>query len=209
MNPDIFARIEALLFYYGEAIDLKKMAELLRLSEEECEKAVGEWAGVLASDPARGVTVLRKENKVQLVTKTELKAVGESIVKDEFREQLTPAALETLSLIAYLGPVPRATIDYVRGVNSSFTLRALVMRGLVERCDEKGLSFQYRVTEMFMKHMGLASLTELPEHDKYREILREFEQQLHATNTTATSPTASAVPAPEAQPAETNPDELA
>ncbi len=202
---NIFAQIEALLFYFGEAIDIKKMAELLHISQEECEKAVGEWAMTLANDPARGITVLRKENKVQLVTKTELKSIGESIMKDEFREQLTPAALETLSLIAYLGPVPRATIDYVRGVNSSFTLRALVMRGLVERCDEKGLSFQYRVTEMFMKHMGLASLAELPEHNKYREILREFEAQLHATNT----PAVPATPAVETPPTEINPEEPA
>ncbi len=202
---NIFAQIEALLFYFGEAIDIKKVAELLHISQEECDKAVGEWATALANDPARGITVLRKENKVQLVTKTELKSIGESIVKDEFREQLTPAALETLSLIAYLGPVPRATIDYVRGVNSSFTLRALVMRGLVERCDEKGLSFQYRVTEMFMKHMGLASLAELPEHNKYREILREFEAQLHATNT----PAVPATPAVEAPPTEINPEEPA
>lgn len=198
---NIVAQIEALLFYFGEAIDIKKMAELLHISTDECEKAVGEWATVLAHDPARGLAVLRKENKVQLVTKTELKSIGESIVKDEFRETLTPAALETLSLIAYLGPVPRATIDYVRGVNSSFTLRALVMRGLVERCNEKGLSFQYRVTETFMKHMGLASLAELPEHDKYREILREFEAQLHATN----APVAPAAPVP---PPQENPDEL-
>lgn len=205
MNPNIFAQIEALLFYYGEPLEIKKMAELLHISMEECEKAIGEWAMTLANDANRGVIILRKENKVQLVTKTELKSIGESIVKDEFREQLTPAALETLSLIAYLGPVPRATIDYVRGVNSSFTLRALVMRGLVERCDEKGLSFQYRVTEMFMKHMGLASLTELPEHDKYKAILREFEEQLHATN----APAAPAAPEAVVPPPTENPDELA
>ena len=199
---NIFAQIEALLFYFGEAIDVKKMAELLHISVEECEKAVSEWATSLSNDPTRGITVLRKENKVQLVTKTELKSIGESIVKDEFREQLTPAALETLSLIAYLGPVPRATIDYVRGVNSSFTLRALVMRGLVERCDEKGLSFRYRVTEQFMKHMGLSTLSELPEHDKYREILRQFEEQLHAAN-------APAAPAPEPRELPVNPEEPA
>jgi segregation and condensation protein B len=194
---NIFAQLEALLFNFGEALDIKKIASLLNISNEECEKAIGEWAAILANDPARGLTLLRKENKVQLVTKVELKSIAELIVKDEFREQLTPAALETLSLIAYLGPVPRATIDYIRGVNSSFTLRALVMRGLVERCDEKGLSFKYRVTEQFMKHMGLASLTELPEHEKYKEILRQFEEQLQSVN----PQTPPAIPETPAEPA--------
>lgn len=174
---NLTAQIEALLFHFGEAINIKKVALMLGITQEECEKAIGEWATALAADPSRGLTLLRKEHKVQLVTKTEFKSISEAIVKDEFTEELSPAALETLSLIAYLGPIPRATIDYIRGVNSSFTLRALVMRGLIERCDEKGLSLRYRVTEQCMRHMGITSLHELPEHETYRTILRSFEEQ--------------------------------
>ncbi|MFA6365409.1 MAG: SMC-Scp complex subunit ScpB [Candidatus Paceibacterota bacterium] len=183
----IFARIEALLFYYGEPIAIKKLASLLGISEEECAQALNDWEKTLAENGERGLLLLRKGESIQLATKPELKSLGEAIVKDEFREQLTPASIEVLSLVAYLGPMPRATIDYIRGVNSSFTLRSLVMRGLIERGDEKGNSFHYRITEEFLKHMGIASIQTLPEYEKYRTILREFEAQImQPTPTTET-----------------------
>lgn len=174
----ILAQIEALLFYYGEPIEIKKIAEMLKIEESVCETALQEFEKSLLESEVRGLLLLRKEKKVQLVTKPELKHIGESIIKDEFREQLTPAALETLSLIAYLGPVPRATVDYIRGVNSSFTIRSLVMRGLVERGDEKGSSFHYRITERFLKHMGLTSVEQMPEYAKYKDTLKQYEEQL-------------------------------
>lgn len=179
----ILAQIEALLFYYGEPIEIKKIAEIIKIEKEVCENALNELEKNLAETETRGLLLLRKEGKVQLVTKPEMKSIGEAIIKDEFREQLTPAALETLSLIAYLGPVPRATIDYIRGVNSSFTIRSLVMRGLVERGDEKGNSFHYRITERFLKHMGLTSVTEMPEYEKYKTTLQQYEEQLQPVET--------------------------
>ena len=188
---NIFAQIEALLFYFGEPIEIKKMAALLSISEEECEKTLAELEKKLTEDETRGLLLLHKEKRVQLVTKPELKQIGEAIIKDEFREQLTPAALETLSLIAYLGPVPRSTVDYVRGVNSSFTIRSLVMRGLVERGDEKGSSFHYRTTERFLKHMGITSVEQLPEYTKYKETLKQFEEQLQPQTESAIPPVAS------------------
>lgn len=175
---NILAQIEALLFYYGEPIEIKKIAEILKIEETVCLQALNELEKNLVETETRGLLLLRKEKKVQLITKPELKHIGESIIKDEFREQLTPASLETLSLIAYLGPVPRATVDYIRGVNSSFTIRSLVMRGLVERGDEKGASFHYRITERFLKHMGLTSVEQMPEYAKYKDTLKQYEEQL-------------------------------
>lgn len=175
---NILAQLEALLFYYGEPIELKKIATMLSITDEICAQAVAELEQKLQNDETRGLLLIRKEQKVQLATKPDLKFIGEAISKDEFKEQLTPAALETLSLIAYLGPVPRSTLDYIRGVNSSFTIRSLVMRGLVERGDEKGNSFNYRVTERFMKHMGLTSASDLPEFGKYKEMLTSFGEQM-------------------------------
>lgn len=181
---NIIAQIEALLFYYGEPIEIKKIAEILKIEIDACEQALVELEKNLLESETRGLLLLRKEKKIQLITKPELKHIGESIIKDEFREQLTPAALETLSLIAYLGPVPRATVDYIRGVNSSFTIRSLVMRGLVERGDEKGASFHYRITERFLKHMGLTSVEQMPEYAKYKETLRRYEEQLQQPSET-------------------------
>ena len=107
------------------------------------------------------------------------KNISEKLAKEEFKEDLTPAALETLSVVAYLGPMPRSMIDYVRGVNSSFMLRNLLMRGLVERTlsEKRKNVYEYRVSFDFLKHMGIGTIGELPEYEKYKNILASFETQ--------------------------------
>ncbi len=190
-----FSELEALLFYYGEAISVKRIAHLLEIKPEECEQLLQGFAGTLAADPMRGLTLIRQGDAVQLATKPELKTIGEKILKDELREQLTPAALEVLALVAYLGPMPRSTVDYIRGVNSSFTLRNLMVRGLIERDmgREKGNVHQYRASFAFLNHMGLVKLEDLPEYPHFREILERFEAQAIEAQTVEAS---GAAPAP-------------
>ncbi len=171
------AALEALLFYYGEPMTVPRIAKLLRLSEPECEQVISAWTERLVADGERGLTVVRRGNEVQLATKPEFHSVGEAIIREEFREALTPAGLETLSIVAYLGPVLRSTIDYVRGVNSSFTVRNLLMRGLIDRSPdpERGHAFRYFVSFDFLTHMGIAHVEDLPEYERYRQVLQEFE----------------------------------
>ena len=170
--------LEALLFHYGEPIPSKKVVALLHIKEEEVSSLADTLMGKLGADSASGLMLLRNGDALQLVTKPEFKDTGEKIVQEEFREELTPASLETLSLVAYLGPVSRPTIDYVRGVNSSFTMRSLLMRGLVERFHpETGHAYEYRVSFDFLKHMGLDDVRHLPDYEKYRDILKKFEAQ--------------------------------
>lgn len=180
-HPETIAALEALLFHYGDPIAPKKIAEVLGMKEPQAEALVETLAKALAADPARGLMVLKSGREVQLVTKPEMQGICKAIIKEEFHEELTPAALETLSLIAYLGPVSRPTIDYIRGVNSSYTVRNLMMRGLIERSqEEKGHAFAYRTSFDFLKHMGLASVEELPEYAVYRDIFSKFEAQERA-----------------------------
>jgi segregation and condensation protein B len=177
-NPK-FAELEALLFYYGEPMEAARIGTFLGLKTKECEALLAEWGDSLTRDDARGLELLRNGNAVQLVTKSSLKSIGEKLVKEEFREELTPAGLETLSLIAYLGPISRPRIDYIRGVNSSFIVRNLLMRGLIERehGDEKGHLFEYRTSMEFLKHMGLPAAEKLPEYETFHALLTEFETQ--------------------------------
>jgi len=168
------AKLEALLFFFGEPIDIHVVARMLNVSLEECEATVSHYEQALISSHERGLIVLRKGNSIQLATKPELKEIGEAIIKDEFRESLTPAALETLALVSYLGPVTRATVDYIRGVNSSYSIRNLSMRGLVERGEEKGASFRYSPTQDFLKHIGISNIKMLPEYDRYHALLETF-----------------------------------
>jgi len=184
-NNNTVAALEALLFYYGEPLDAKKISKLLEIKESECEALVSELTAKLESDPKSGLLLLKHGEFFQLATKPDLAWLGQKLIQEEFKEELTPAALETLSIIAYLGPVARSTVDYIRGVNSSFILRALLVRGLVTRHvqESRRNTFEYKVSFDFLKHLGLSRIEDLPEFEKYKNILTSFEASQSPENT--------------------------
>ncbi len=171
--------LEALLFHYGEAIETKKVAKILKLKEGEASELINFFENKLKENSERGLTLLRQGDKVQLATRPEFQNINKELIKEEFREELSPASLETLSIVAYLGPVPRATVDFVRGVNSSFILRSLLMRGLIERetNPERKSVYNYKVSFDFLRYIGLNRQEELPEYDEYKNVLKKFETQ--------------------------------
>lgn len=163
--------IEAMLFIHGEPMEIKKITKLLNCSEEEVRISLNGLAEDLKNS-SRGLFLIFKEDRVQLATKPELAPLVESFVKSEFEESLTPAALETLSLIAYLGPISRAKIDYLRGVNSSYSVRNLLLRGLVERSSDpqRGNVYLYQLSFDLLKHLGISSIKDLPEYQKFKDL---------------------------------------
>lgn len=184
------AALEALLFIHGEPLTMKKIAAVLELEKEELASLLAALDSVLNTD-GRGLSLITDgpltdifsggswgDKKVQLATKPEFGRILENFVKEDLREDLTPASLEALSLIAYLGPITRSRLEYLRGVNSSFILRNLLLRGLVERLpdSEHPGSFAYRATLDFMKHLGISRAEELPEYETFQS-LSNFEEQ--------------------------------
>lgn len=169
------AKLEALLFVYGEAIKIKTLAEKLDTPEATVKEAINQLKTDLDSD-TRGLSLVILDDRIELVTKPSLGPLIQKIVKDEFDSELTAASLETLSIIAYLNPCIRAEIDYIRGVNSSFILRNLTIRGLVERKldSHRGNAFIYNVSFDFLRHIGMNSPASLPEYEKYRELVKSF-----------------------------------
>jgi len=172
------AALEALLFIHGEPLSLKKIEAVLKLDGGEASRLIGELEKKL-DGPARGLQLVSDREKVQLATKPEFNQILEDFVKEELTEDLTPASLEALSIVAYLGPISRAKIEYLRGVNSMIILRSLMIRGLVERHPdpEHPASYLYQPTFELMKHLGIAQKEHLPEHDKFQELLKVFEAQ--------------------------------
>ena len=172
-QKNIEAKIEAVLFIHGEPMKLKRLASIIKTNETEIEKALDAIKEKLNSE-SRGLDLMRNKDEVQLVTASDLTDIVEKLTKEELDTKLTPAALETLSIIAYLGPCPRALIDYIRGVNSAFMLRSLMVRGLVERREnkEKTGGYAYQITFDFLKHMGVSTPEELPEYEKYAALSR-------------------------------------
>ncbi|MCL4404136.1 SMC-Scp complex subunit ScpB [Patescibacteria group bacterium] len=181
-HSEKISAVEALLFFYGEPITAAKVAKVTGFPEKECGALLKSLGDKLAADPERGLWLLEEDGRFQLATKPSLAWLTKKLLEAEFKEELSPAALETLSLIAYLGPVPRSTVDYVRGVNSSFILRNLLIRGLIDRDLQSGKKniYEYRASFEFLKHMGLGSVKDLPEYEKYQSVLKQFEAEAAA-----------------------------
>lgn len=168
---NIMASIEAILFAYGDPLPVKKIAKFINLEEEKVKNILNDFNEKL-KDENRGLRLIWTDEKVQLTTKPEFSYLLENFSKEEFKEELTPAALETLSIIAYFGPISKAKIDYFRGVNSAFILRALLMRGLIDRSDKlKEEGYLYSLSFDALKHLGVSKIEELPEYEKYKNNL--------------------------------------
>ncbi|RJQ31630.1 SMC-Scp complex subunit ScpB [Candidatus Parcubacteria bacterium] len=166
-------KIEAILFVKGEPAGIKYLAEILGCQEEDVSSALGELENELKN---RGVRLTRNGDMVSLGTAPELSEIVKEIVKSELDGELSKASLETLSVILYKGPVSRAEIDYIRGVNSSFILRNLLIRGLIEREEKRAedKTFVYKPSFELLKFLGITSIEELPDFAAASAKLKEF-----------------------------------
>lgn len=179
MDPDIenqLSQLEALLFIHGEPLPLSKIAAVTGI-EEGALPALLDAYRLRLQEPGRGIMLLQIGNRVQLATKPEFGSLLEQFVKSELAENLSPASLETLALIAYFGPMTRARIEYHRGVNSSFILRTLLLRGLIDRIADPASpsSYQYLPSAELFQHLGLAAADDLPEYESFRVLLQKAE----------------------------------
>ena len=154
---------------HGEPMTLKNLCAIADTDEDIVKTALI----ALAEDlNGRGIMLIEKDGSWQLGSRPEYARYVEALVKGEFGDDLSRAAMETLAVVAYKGPISRANIEYIRGVNSSFTLRALLMRGLIERVDnpKDARAYLYRTSIDFLKHLGLARAEELP---RFQELSQE------------------------------------
>ena len=157
--------LETVLFVHGEPISEEKLAQLLKVKKEEVRQALEK----LSQDyTGRGLELIKKDNEWCLGTNPQNAKFVEDLMKSEFNEELSRAAVETAAIIAYQGPLTRVDIEYVRGVNSSFILRSLMMRGLIERVEnpKDARSYLYRISFDFLKHLGVVRIEELPQYEE-------------------------------------------
>ncbi len=167
------AKIEAILFWKAEPITISKIAKILNEPEAKIFASLDCLSRSLES---RGLTVVRKNDEVALGTAPEASSIIEQLTREELSRDLGKAGLETLTIILYRAPVARAEIDYIRGVNSNFILRALQIRGLVEKINnpEDGRSFLYQPTIELLQHLGISRIEELPDYQTTTEKLKEL-----------------------------------
>lgn len=170
------AQIESLLFWKGEPLSLKKIATILQKSEEEISTGLKELEAKLEG---RGIQVVYKEDEVMLGTHKDMSSTIETLTKEELVRDLGKAGLETLAIILYRGPVARRDIDYIRGVNSNFILRNLLIRGLIEKVQAPNdqRSFLYKATFDLLTHLGINKIEDLPEFVDIRKQVEHHEEE--------------------------------
>lgn len=162
--------IEAVLFYKAGPVKKQTLAKTLETDEDALEKSLA----VLRQRLQGGATALvSTDEEVALVVAPEHDALIEGIRKDELRRDIGKAGAETLAIVLYQSPITRTEIDRVRGVNSSYILRALESRGLVERRQGKRQG-EYVPTTELMRHLGIREKTEMPEYANVMNALEAF-----------------------------------
>jgi segregation and condensation protein B len=158
----VAALLESLLFVAQEPVSVERLAAVLETSVEAVQAGLEQLDGDYAR---RGLRLQRKGDQVQMVSAPEAADVVRRLLGLELSSRLSPAALETLAVVAYRQPVTRAEIESVRGVNSDTALRTLVHRGLVEeqgRLERAGRPMVYGTTFEFLQQFGLRTLDQLP-----------------------------------------------
>ncbi len=157
--------IESILFVAAEPVAVGRLAQLLETSQEAVEIALADLADMYRAG-RRGIRLQRKGDRVQLVSAPEAASYVERFLGVDAASKLSPAALETLSVIAYKQPLTRADLEAVRGVNCDGVLRTLLARELIEpvgRLEQPGRPFLYGTTARFLQYLGLESLADLPQ----------------------------------------------
>ena len=163
-------KVITLLFLSGDAIPVKKLADFLGISPEE----VTEDAPFVKSKLEElGLTLLVSNEGLSIVTKPEQTELITAWTKQELEGELTPAALQVLTLVAYLGYPTREQISYIRGVQSSQSIRALTVRGLITRVGEIS-----SLTAESLKQLGVTKVEELPEYEKmHKDLLDKLQER--------------------------------
>jgi segregation and condensation protein B len=160
------SQIESILLVSGDQVKISRIAKITGAPKPEVENAIMILTGEYSSG-GRGFVIIKKEDEIQLATNPENAEIISNLVKSEIQENLSKASLEVLSIVAYRGPVTRAEVEAIRGVNCSFTLRALLMRGLLERIEnpKDNRSYIYKISFDFLKKLGLESADKLPDFE--------------------------------------------
>ncbi len=164
------AIIESMLFAAGREVTIKELTNILEISSEDIEKIMMNMKSQYEENNS-GIELIKVEDAYQLCTRKEYYEYIYPLFDNRAKPNISTAALETLSIIAYNPRITRAEIEAVRGVNVDGTIYKLLEFDLIEesgKLDAPGKPITYKVTNKFMKLFGISSLDELPVLPKYK-----------------------------------------
>src|SRR3989338_4102238 len=172
---DLSAKIEALLFSEGGSLPKKKIAQLLDVSLAHVDEALPKLRARLETG---GLTFVVSDTEAALVVAAPVAPAVQKALERELGREIGDAGLEVIAIVLYRGPSTRSQIDYIRGVNTSSTIRTLTSRGLLERAanPNDAREYLYRPTVELLSHLGIRDAHELPEYAKIASELAAFEE---------------------------------
>lgn len=162
--------IEAILFAAGRPVTRNELILSLEIEEEDIKSIIQNMQEEY-KEKSRGIELITIDNSYQLCTKKELYEYVYPILDKRNKPNLSNAALETLSIIAYNPKITRAEIEAIRGVSADACVYKLLEYGLIEesgKVDLPGKPMSYKTTQEFLKMFGYTSLNELPELPRYK-----------------------------------------
>lgn len=167
-HTELQRAIEAVLFAAGERVELSRLAIALETDESDIEAATNALADELAFE-RRGIRILRLEKGYQMVSSGEMADYITKALETRKPPKLSSSQLEALTIVAYYQPATKAMVEQIRGVDSSYSISALMNKKLIEeagRLNVPGRPILYRTTPDFLRTFGISSLEELPPIEK-------------------------------------------
>lgn len=174
MSNDLASLAQAYLFAEGGTLSLKRLSQLMDADATQVAAALDELG---ASLEGTGLSLVRSETEATLVVAARESDALRIQYEKELGREIGEAGLEVLAILLYRGPSTRAQIDYIRGVNTSSTMRTLLARGLAERAGNPSDSreYIYRPTVELLAHIGAQSMQDVPEYGTISNELKAFE----------------------------------
>ena len=171
---------EAILFAAGEPVETERLCFVTQTDPDELQAAMRELMDLYAFE-RRGIRILRLEDKLQMCSQNDLAPWVTKALETRKPPKLSASQLETLTIIAYYQPATKAMVEQIRGVDSSYSISALLNKKLIEeagRLNVPGRPIQYKTTPDFLRTFGLSTLEELPAIEKvdFGEPLPEEQQ---------------------------------
>ena len=178
------SKIESVLLFKNELVTILELGKWLGEKPEAVKQAL---TNLEDSYKDRGIVLVSDGESVMLGTHPSASELIENLQKEELSRELGRAGLETLSIILYKGPISRREIDHIRGVNSGFILRTLLVRGLIERAEGTSgeRSYSYKTTLKLLEHLGVTRREELPEYKTAFKKIEEFEKSTPIDSSTS------------------------
>ncbi len=179
MSQELLSKIESILFVASKPLSSKQIAKALQKKTSELDDVL-ETLLMKYNQEDSGIHILHENNEYQMATNPSNSEVVDLFIKDEVSGELTKAQLETLTVIAYRGPITKPELEQIRGVNCTLILRNLLLRGLIEEGDnENKILPVYNLSVEALAHLGINSVAglsdyeELSKHDFVEQVLEK------------------------------------